>query len=170
MSSWFSFTPDLVDSLYGAGAVFGFFYLQIVIPYFLYSIKVKKWDLFKSILILPFWFLIQIVSPHKWFVIEKDDDNNTPEGLTEWIGFGDLRLGVMIGLILGLKFAIVALFISYIIGALIGIIVVFIQKKNKGIIPFGPFLVVGAFITLFYGQAILNTYFQFGELIRNAIL
>ena len=167
--SFLNFTPTLLNGLYGALSVFGFFYLQILIPYFLYSLRKKKWELFKSVLLLPFWFLMQIISPHKWFCRE-DDDDESPSDLVEWIGFGDLRIAVMMGFILGLKFSILALFISYFIGAIIGVFVILKERKRRKMIPFGPFLVLGTFITLFYGQIILNAYLKFGEVLRSVIL
>jgi len=77
----------------------------------------------------------------------------------KWIGGGDLRMGIMIGALLGLKFGIVALFISYVIGALFSIVLILLKKVNrKSKIPFGPFLIIGTLTVLFYGQELLDFY------------
>ncbi|MDO8668684.1 MAG: prepilin peptidase [Candidatus Buchananbacteria bacterium] len=76
-----------------------------------------------------------------------------------WIGGGDLRLGALMGLMLGAKAVIVALFFSYIIGAVISILfVIGGKKKLKSQIPFGTFLAIGTIIALFWGQGIINWY------------
>ena len=48
----------------------------------------------------------------------------------KWIGGGDIRLGVLMGLILGWKLLLVALFLSYLVGAVIGIILIAKKKKK----------------------------------------
>ena len=164
----FRFTPTLKDSLLGALVIFGFFYLQILIPYLLFSIKKKKLKFLVPVLILPTWFMIQIFAIKNWFR-EDEIEIKSPKGLKEWIGFGDLRIAVIMGLILGLKFGLIALFLSYLIGAIFGIMIILKNKKNN-IIPFGPFLAFGTFITLFYGNYFLKLYFEFGEIIRNFML
>jgi len=77
----------------------------------------------------------------------------------KWIGGGDIRLGFLMGVMLGWPKAIVALFLAYIIGALIGVILIILKKKTwKSEIPFGTFLAVGTVITLLYGEYLLEWY------------
>lgn len=77
----------------------------------------------------------------------------------QWVGDGDIRLGILMGLILGWKFLLVALFLAYIIGAIFGLALIFLNKKKmSSAVPFGPFLVTATFITIIYGQALLNWY------------
>ena len=77
----------------------------------------------------------------------------------KWVGDGDIRLGALMGLMLGFKLVLVALFLSYILGATIGLILIFSnRKKMSSQVPFGPFLVAGTFIALLYGQQLLNWY------------
>lgn len=79
-----------------------------------------------------------------------------------WIGGGDVRLGVMMGLWLGFPHIIVALFVSYILGALTAIPLLMSHKKHmNSAIPFGTFLAVGTFITMLWGQQIVHWYAQF---------
>ncbi|WP_146551196.1 A24 family peptidase [Rummeliibacillus sp. SL167] len=75
------------------------------------------------------------------------------------MGGGDIKLFFVIGLVLGFKLTIVALFISSIIGLIAGIIQLLWQKKGrKHPIPFGPWIALGSTITYFYGLKILEWY------------
>ena len=76
-----------------------------------------------------------------------------------WMGGGDLRLGAFMGVILGIKLGLVALFLSYIIGSIVSIGLLCLHKKGlKSAIPFGPFLSAGMLIALFFGEAIVAWY------------
>jgi len=80
----------------------------------------------------------------------------------KWLGFGDVKLAFFMGLFLGFPKILVALFFAYFIGAIIGIGLVLAKKKNlKSEVPFGPFLVTGTFIALFWGQVLIDWYFRF---------
>ena len=77
----------------------------------------------------------------------------------KWIGGGDIRLGVLMGLILGWKLVLVALFLAYIIGAVVGVGLLAYKKKEWGSqVPFGTFLSLATVIALLWGEIILNWY------------
>ena len=77
----------------------------------------------------------------------------------EWIGFGDVKFGVFMGLFLGFPNFLVALFFSYVLGALIGgALLLYRRKTFKSQIPFGPFLIAGTLIAYFYGNEIMQWY------------
>lgn len=77
----------------------------------------------------------------------------------KWVGSGDVRVGIFMGVILGWELLLVALFLSYIIGSIFSLIIVARQKKIFGIsIPFAPFLVTGTFLAMFSGHKILQWY------------
>jgi len=77
----------------------------------------------------------------------------------KWIGGGDIRLGLLMGAMLGWPQAMVALLLAYIMGAVISLILVGLKKKQFGDqLPFGTFLSFATLITLLYGQAILQWY------------
>ncbi len=79
----------------------------------------------------------------------------------KWIGGGDVKLGIFMGLVLGYPIVLVALFLAYISGAVIGIALMIRQKKKiKDIIPFGPFLALATFIALLWGNQILEWYLK----------
>ena len=67
-----------------------------------------------------------------------------------WIGGGDIRLGLLMGLALGWPGVLLAIIISYFIGSIIGLSLIALGKKQWGSeVPLGVFLTVGAVITLF---------------------
>ena len=77
----------------------------------------------------------------------------------EGMGGGDVKLLGMIGAFLGWKAVILTILLSSLIGSLIGILVMVLKGKDfKYAIPFGPFLSIGAVLTLFYGEAIIRWY------------
>lgn len=79
-----------------------------------------------------------------------------------WIGGGDVRLGVLMGVILGWPNILFGLFISYILGAVCSLCLVAKNKKNmKSEVPFGIYLTMGIFITMFWGEKIVNWYLGF---------
>ncbi|MDP2741311.1 MAG: prepilin peptidase, partial [bacterium] len=61
-----------------------------------------------------------------------------------WMGFGDVKLAILMGLLLGLPNVLAALFIAFFFGAIISIVLIIFGKKGlKSEIPFGPFLIAG---------------------------
>jgi len=76
-----------------------------------------------------------------------------------WIGGGGIRLGVLMGAILGWPQILVALFLAYIVGSVFSLgLVALKRKKLKSEIPFGTFLTVATVIALFWGDIILDWY------------
>jgi len=79
-----------------------------------------------------------------------------------WMGFGDVKLAILLGLILGFPGILAGLFLAFLIGAIIGLIVIFLGKKGlKSEVPFAPFLITGTFLSVFWGQDIINWYLNF---------
>lgn len=77
----------------------------------------------------------------------------------KWLGEGDLYLALSIGIIFGWQLFLVSIVISYFIGALLSaVLLITKQVKRKASIAFAPFLILGAFITLFFGNDLLNWY------------
>jgi len=75
------------------------------------------------------------------------------------MGGGDVKLAFLMGLLLGWPLIIVAVFSSFILGSIVGIfLILFGKKKMKSMVPFGPFLVVGTFLALFWGKDIIGWY------------
>ncbi len=75
------------------------------------------------------------------------------------MGGGDVKLGAFIGLMLGFPQSLVAIIASFILGAVFSIFLIIAGKKSFGqAIPFGPFLVLGSLISLFFGNQIIDWY------------
>lgn len=78
------------------------------------------------------------------------------------MGGGDVKLGVLMGLGLGFPQSILAVILAFLSGAIVSLILISGGKKHFGqTIPFGPFLVLGSLITLFWGNRILDWYLHF---------
>ncbi|MFQ6050019.1 MAG: prepilin peptidase, partial [Candidatus Paceibacterales bacterium] len=76
-----------------------------------------------------------------------------------WMGVGDIKLAFFMGLFLGFPNILVALFSAFFIGAIIGLILIAAGLKTlKSEIPFGPFLITGTFLALFWGERLINFY------------
>lgn len=66
-----------------------------------------------------------------------------------WMGMGDVKLVFLLGLFLGIFKSTVALFLSFELGALVGIYLMLSGRaKMKTALPFGPFLIMGAVLSL----------------------
>ena len=77
----------------------------------------------------------------------------------KWIGDGDIRIGLMMGAMLGWPGVLPAIFISYILGSVISVLLLLTKKASwKTAVPFGTFLTVGTLIILLWGNEILAWY------------
>lgn len=75
------------------------------------------------------------------------------------MGGGDVKLAAMLGLFLGWQKVLLAFFIAAILGAVAGLILMALKGKGrKDALPFGPFLAMGAMVTLLWGQQLLDWY------------
>ena len=75
------------------------------------------------------------------------------------MGFGDIKLAFLIGLATGLPLFVVALLIGIFIGGLVAIVLLlFMKKGRKDVIPYGTFLAIGPIITLLWGNEIFDWY------------
>ena len=75
------------------------------------------------------------------------------------IGWGDVKIAALIGLITGFPLVFVALLIGVVLGGVVaGILLLLKIKKRKDPIAFGSFLAVSTIVTLLWGSNILNWY------------
>jgi len=82
----------------------------------------------------------------------------------EGMGGGDIKLIAMIGAFLGWKSVLLTIFLAALSGSLIGISLILFRGKNRAdLIPFGPFLALGAVCSLFWENDILTWYFSLGR-------
>ena len=75
------------------------------------------------------------------------------------MGSGDVTLIGSLGLILGIKHIFLTIFLSFILGAIISIVLLIMKiKGRKDPIPFGPFIILGFFIVVFWGEQLISWY------------
>lgn len=76
------------------------------------------------------------------------------------MGLGDLKLALPIALLLSWPDAVLAFAFAFIVGAIFGLVLILNKRKTfKEAVPFGPFLALGVYILIFYGQPIMRWYF-----------
>jgi prepilin signal peptidase PulO-like enzyme (type II secretory pathway) len=106
---------------------------------------IPTWSIFVGGLVIAAFFWIQ-------FFVSRGT----------WVGGGDIRMGALMGFMLGLWHGLAALFFAYVLGAIVSVLLVLVGKASrKTPIPFGVFLCVGTLVMLFAGQSILDWYFGF---------
>ncbi|MFC1897219.1 prepilin peptidase [Chloroflexota bacterium] len=75
------------------------------------------------------------------------------------MGFGDVKLGALVGLMSGFPLVFVAILLSWIIGGMVAVTLLALKvKKLKDPIPSATFLATSAMVTLLWGQAIWQWY------------
>ncbi len=78
----------------------------------------------------------------------------------EAMGGGDVKLMGMVGAFIGWKGALLTIFFGALAGSIVGVLLIALKKQESdNVIPFGPYLVLGALVSLFYGQAVIDWYF-----------
>ena len=125
-------------------SLFGFsFFLKL----FYHSTEILKQiqnDIFSSLIVaFPIWLI---------YFLSK-------EGA---MGLGDVYLAAILGFLLGWQKGFLTLYLAFALGGIIGLfLILFGRKKLKSKIAFGPFLVIGALVMLFWGEEILRFVFGF---------
>ena len=80
------------------------------------------------------------------------------------MGQGDIVLAFLMGIVLGVKATFLAIFLAFLTGAVVSVFLIILGRKRFGnTIPFGPFLVTGSLIALFWGQQIIDWYLKLGS-------
>ncbi len=79
------------------------------------------------------------------------------------MGWGDVKLGFLIGLVNGFPYGFEAIFFGFVLGALYSLILIVSKRKTmKDTIAFGPFLIMGSVLVLLYGVRIFDWYISIG--------
>lgn len=79
----------------------------------------------------------------------------------KWIGGGDVRLGFVLGIILGWQKSIIGLTIAAYLATAVVLLIILMGKYHKKMhIPFGPFLLMGMFLAVLWGQQIIEYYYK----------
>ncbi len=80
----------------------------------------------------------------------------------KWIGGGDVKLGWLLGAVVGTPAkALLFIFIASLLGSFVSVPLLMSKRlKRSSIVPFGPFLIIGAVLTVLFGTDILHWYRQ----------
>jgi len=78
------------------------------------------------------------------------------------MGGGDIKLAAVMGLLLGWKLLLAALFLAFVLGSLVGLAMVALKAARlKEPIPFGPYLAAGAVAAALAGDRVISWYAGF---------
>jgi len=143
------FTTDLLekrvfDQVVLIGIVSAFFYRLSLIPD--HSLLVTHYssliyDLLLATAVFAFFWFLRLVTKGRG------------------MGEGDPPLGFLTALLVGFPLGLVMLVLAFVLGAAVGLALLLSGRKKFGEqIPFGPFLVVATFVSIFLGESILNWY------------
>lgn len=111
------------------------------LAYFLFF--AKGWSFWDSILGLSFFGLIFSIL----YFISKG----------KWLGFGDVKLGLWLGFVFGLKNSVDIFYLTFLIGFIFAIILLSLKKAGlKTKVPLGSIMVLTSLIFLFSGFSILD--------------
>ncbi len=80
------------------------------------------------------------------------------------MGMGDLKLAAAAGLLMGWPDILIAIMVAFIAGGLYSLPLILARKKGlKDMVPFGPFIVFGIAVVVFFGEPLMAGYFNFFE-------
>lgn len=74
-------------------------------------------------------------------------------GSGKWMGFGDVKLGLMLGFLLGTQNGLVAVLLSFWVGAVIGLVYMYVNRKHKTshVLPFAPAIIIATMLVFIFG-------------------
>ena len=124
--------------------------LEAVISDFGFRISDFAYRFFAGLIFFTFFGLLWLVSRGRW------------------MGFGDAKLALGAGWLLGLGNGILAVLLSFWTGAVFAVFLLLFRGKDftlKSRIPFGPFLALGIVAAFFLGGGIWEFYLKFFNLI-----
>ena len=176
--------------MYPDGAWIGFAVWMVILTLFVILFAYDlKWFLLPDIIMLP---LIALAALYAGYGIATADTPllllastagavATLSGLYlalwlfskgRWVGFGDVKLGLALGLLLmDWQLGLLTLVLANLIGTLIvlpGLVTGKLSRQAH--IPFGPLLIAGFFIALFFGHSIIDGYSEASIWLTNTLL
>jgi len=169
----YAFWPE---PLHGVGLFAFVFWLVFLVGFLALAVYDLKWFLLPNVIVFPLIALacVQIVGELLWggtwnqlagsaigalvmsglfyaiFILSKG----------RWIGFGDVKLAIVLGLLVGGALpALLVLFIASLLGTIVSLPLVLVGKANrKSHLPFGPMLIAGTVIVMLFGASIIDWY------------
>jgi prepilin signal peptidase PulO-like enzyme (type II secretory pathway) len=86
-----------------------------------------------------------------WFLVKITKERG--------MGYGDIGLGILIGLFNGFPLNMLAVFLGFLFGSVISLFLILFQRKTiKDTIAFGPFLLLGSIVALGWGEFLIRWY------------
>lgn len=77
----------------------------------------------------------------------------------KWVGYGDVKLAIFMGLVLGWQKTLLTLMLANVIGLLVVLPSLLTKRLNpKSQIPFGPFMIIAFVIAGLFGDQLINWY------------
>lgn len=77
----------------------------------------------------------------------------------KWIGGGDVRFGFPMGLFLGWQKMLFGITLASYLGVILIIVLIALRKYHKKMrVPFGPFLITATYLSMLFGQQIVDIY------------
>ena len=80
------------------------------------------------------------------------------------LGFGDVKLMAMVGAFFGWKVVLITFFLAPFIGLLYGIPLLI--AKGEHVMPYGPFLALGAALTLVFREGLCSYVVHYAEALK----
>ncbi|MEK7648075.1 MAG: A24 family peptidase [Patescibacteria group bacterium] len=118
--------------------------IAVVVVWNLVGGHVQLWSMVAGASVVGGFFFIQFLVSHG-----------------RWIGGGDIRMGALMGAMLGLWPAVIATYVAYVVGAIIGgALLLRGTHQRTSALPFGTFLAVGSGIALLWGERMVVWYTQ----------
>ena len=113
-----------------------------------------------------FLFFLLIRTGASIYLKQQKIRTEAPEGFEDeedefqgGMGGGDVKLAACTGAFLGPGHTVIAFFAAFITGAVVGGALMVFRKRKKSVpIPFGPFMALGALISLFFGESLWQGY------------
>jgi len=101
----------------------------------------------------PIPFILGAVGGAFWFWLQFAVSKGV------WVGGGDIRLGALMGALLGYGYVWLGLMVSYVGGSIVALALILFGKKHmKSQLPFATILLPGAFVTWMFGQELWMWY------------
>lgn len=155
-TTYSNITALIQDHLLAAFFIYTFFYIQILIPGSIFLLKngrIKDFlDLFLSYFLFPFLLPLELKRLGKWPLMQEKEQEEIPS----WIGGGDLRIALFMGITLGSIHSLFALWIAYILGSLVGVFLLIKWGRKNSQISFWPFLWIGWIAALLFHNDIIS--------------
>lgn len=163
--------------LQGVGLFTFVFWLIFIVGFVALAVYDIRWRLLPDVIVFPLMLLAFVGVGAVWLLFDGSVRDATSALLAAalisglfyvlyklskgaWIGFGDVKLGVILGLLAGSPLAaLLLLFIASVLGMLIAVPMLVAGKATrKTQLPFGPLLIAGLIVTVLFGSTILDWY------------